>query len=92
MTWLESIIEDYEFEQRVNRTIWNDLAVNFQITPELITDEIILKVDNDCYNKMKYWIPEKFKCYEEIYLRKLVEVLKDPHYYLYKNKQAIWSL
>ena len=86
-TWLESIIEDYEYEQRLNRILLNILVVHFQCTPDLVTQEKKDEVDSK-YFKWSGVKPE----YAEIFDRKLVAILKDPHYYLYKHPELICKL
>ena len=84
-TWLESIIEDYEYEQRLNRILLNILVVHFQCTD--ISRELIDKVDSMYYQ----WSGVKPE-YAEIFDRRLVAILKDPHYYLYKHPELICKL
>ena len=76
--------------QSLNDIIFNILTVNFQCTQNLITQEKIIEVDSDSIKKMDSWIRKE---YEEVFLRKLELVLKNPHYYLYKaTKEEIWKL
>jgi len=90
LTFLETLVDDYLFEKKVNDIIFNILTVNFQCTQNLITQEKIIEVDSDSIKKMDSWIRKE---YEEVFLRKLELVLKNPHYYLYKaTKEEIWKL
>ena len=87
MSFLDSLVEEYIIARKINRVIYSDLVVNFQCTE--VTNELKNEVDNLAFLKVNNWLEEK---YHDEYFRKWDLVLKNPHYFLYKNPKEICYL